>query len=167
MPAELLTALEATPLAMALKQSAWMYAAVMAGHLLGTALLLGAIVPLDLRLLGFWSRMPTGPLIRVLVPTAAIGLALALLTGAVLFTVDAVAYAADPLFQAKLVLIAVAGLNILAVRPNRRWRLLKRDWDTTDDFAPQPGSHLALAGLNSLLLWIAVLVSSALLAALP
>ena len=167
MPGELLTALEATPLAVALKQSAWMYAAVMAGHLLGTALLLGAIVPLDLRLLGFWSRMPTGPLIRVLVPTAAVGLALALLTGAVLFTVDAVAYAADSLFQAKLVLIAVAGLNILAVRPNRRWKMLRRDWDTTDDFAPQPGGHLALAGLNSLLLWIAVLVLSALVAAWP
>lgn len=46
-----LAALEATELARALRDSVWIYPLVNAGHILGVALLVGSIVPLDLRLL--------------------------------------------------------------------------------------------------------------------
>lgn len=160
MPVELLTTLETSALAQALTSSPWAYPAVAAAHLLGVALLVGAIVPMDLRLFGLWSRMPTGPLIRVLIPTAAVGLAVALVTGVILFVPQASGLAASQPFQVKLALIGVAFLNILAVRINQRWRRLKRDWDTSDDFAPTPGTHLALAGVNSAVLWVAVLLLS-------
>ena len=50
--------LEATALARALRDSVWTYPMINAGHILGVALLVGAIVPLDLRLLGVWRSAP-------------------------------------------------------------------------------------------------------------
>lgn len=59
-------ALEATDLATTLRGSVWAYPLVNAAHILGVALLVGATVPLDLRLLGAWRSLPLGPLWRVL-----------------------------------------------------------------------------------------------------
>jgi hypothetical protein len=58
--------LEATVLAAALRGSVWAYPLVNAGHILGVALLIGSIVPLDLRLLGLWQAVPLASLWRVL-----------------------------------------------------------------------------------------------------
>ena len=43
-------------------------------HIVGIALLFGGIVPLDLRLLGFWRSVPVETLARILVPIAITGL---------------------------------------------------------------------------------------------
>ena len=51
---EWLAALEATAIARELRASVWAYPLVNAGHRLGIALLLGAMVALDLKLLGAW-----------------------------------------------------------------------------------------------------------------
>ena len=77
-------ALEATAPAEYLRASRWGYAAVNGAHILGIALLVGAILPLNLRLLGFWPSIPRANLLRVLVPISAMGLALAVLTGSLL-----------------------------------------------------------------------------------
>ena len=42
-------------------------------HLLGVALLVGAIAALDLRLLGFWPDTPVASLARITVPVAGAG----------------------------------------------------------------------------------------------
>lgn len=111
-----LAALEATGFAQALRNSLWTYPLVNAGHVLGVALLVGAIVPLDLRLLGAWRSLPLGPLWTVLTRTAAAGLVLAVLCGGLLFTTRATEYAASGLFLAKMTLVLLATLNALALR---------------------------------------------------
>ena len=78
----LLAGLEATAVAQTLRGARWLYAADNTAHLFGIALLVGAILPLDLRLLGCWPGVPRAQLARVLVPVAAIGLAIAVLAGA-------------------------------------------------------------------------------------
>ena len=77
----LLAGLEATTVAQTLRTSRWLYAATNTAHIFGIALLVGAIVPLDLRLLGWWPDVPRQKLVRVLVPVAATGLALAVVAG--------------------------------------------------------------------------------------
>ena len=53
--------MQASDLAVWLKASRWTYPAVNAGHLLGIALLVGAVVPMDLRLIGIWrGEVPIG-----------------------------------------------------------------------------------------------------------
>ena len=108
-----LAALEASEPARALRFSRWGYAWVNAAHILGIALLVGAIVPLDLRLLGLWRGVPRAALVRVLSPVAATGLALAVLSGALLFATRATEYAAIGFLQMKLSLAAIGLVSAL------------------------------------------------------
>ncbi|MDX1575152.1 MAG: hypothetical protein R3285_03095 [Kiloniellales bacterium] len=110
-----LAALEGTGVAQTLRVSRWGYAAVNAAHILGIALLVGAIVPLHLRFLGVWPSVPRRGLVRVLVPVAAAGLAIAVAAGLVLFSVRAREYADIGVLQAKLLLVAVATLSALVL----------------------------------------------------
>lgn len=66
---------------------------------------MGGIVPLNLRLLGLWPGIDHSTLTRVLSPMAAAGLALAAGMGALLFSVRATEYAAQPLLAVKLALV--------------------------------------------------------------
>ncbi len=119
----LFAALEGTAVAQYLRVSRWGYAAVNATHILGIALLIGAIVPLNLRLLGLWRTVPHPVLARVLAPVAAAGLALAILAGLLLFSVRATEYAAIGFLQAKLALVAVAILSAATVTLRHGLRL--------------------------------------------
>ena len=107
----LLTAVEGTALAQALRTARWAYAAVNAAHILGIALLIGATVPLSLRFLGLWLAVERRALVRVLAPVAATGLAIAVSAGVVLFSVRAREYAGIGFLQAKLALVALAVLS--------------------------------------------------------
>jgi hypothetical protein len=110
-----LAALAATDVAQAFRASRWGYAAVNGLHILGIALLVGAILPLDLRLLGLWPGVPRAALARVLAPCAAAGLALALVMGGLLFAVRAPDYAAMTVVQVKLALVATGATAALVL----------------------------------------------------
>ena len=146
---EALAALQDMALPSALRASRWVYPIVNTGHILGLALLFGAILPLDLRLLGFWRRLPVKPMARILVPVAFCGLLLSLTSGALLFSVHAVKYAATPLFQVKLLLIFAALVNTLVL-------LRSADWTLVQVEAMQHDSpRLRFAAGLSILLWLA------------
>jgi len=116
MSAEWASALEATDLALALRGSVWSYPLVNAAHILGVALLVGSIVPLDLRLLGLWPSVSVVPLWKVLTRTASIGLVLAILFGALLFITRATEYTGSNFFIAKMGVVAVGTANALLLR---------------------------------------------------
>ena len=90
----------------ALRESVLAYPLVNALHIVGIALLFGAIVALDLRLIGWKPEAgPSEAIARLLLPVAIGGLLLAIPAGLLLFATDARAYAASPLFQAKMLLV--------------------------------------------------------------
>jgi len=100
------------PGALLLQRSGTAYLFVNAAHILGIGLLLGAILPLDLRLAGVL-RASALPLIGpILIRTAAFGLALALTTGLWLFTVKPGEYLGNTAFLSKLGLLVLALGNI-------------------------------------------------------
>lgn len=142
-----LQALEATGLAQALRMSRWGYAGLSAAHILALALLVGAILPLDLRLMGAWPRIPRAMLARVLVPFAALGLLLAMATGALLFSVRATEYAALGVFQLKLGLVAAGTLAALTLHAAHGWQLVGA-----------PCARLRLHALVSASCWLGALV---------
>ena len=111
----LFAALEGTALAQTLRGSRWLYAGVNAAHIFAIALLVGSVVPLNLRLLGVWRGISREAVVRVLAPVAAAGLILALLTGPLLFAVRAREYSDVGFLQLKLVFIAVGVLSTLAL----------------------------------------------------
>ena len=84
---DILTTIASSEPAVLLRGSFWVYPLVNAAHILGIALLIGAIVPFDLRLMGVIRRGRIRNLANILVPTAAAGLALAAVSGTALFIV--------------------------------------------------------------------------------
>lgn len=108
----MLEAIGGWPGAIWLQQSATAYLFVNAAHILGIAVLLGAILPLDLRLLGFFRKFPIEVLVPFLVRCAAAGLSFALLAGVWLFTVKPDEYLANAAFRWKLALLALALVNV-------------------------------------------------------
>lgn len=148
-----LTALADWDVAQTLTQGRWSYAAVSALHVLGIALLVGGILPLDLRLLGLWRSVETRPLAAVLTPMAVAGLLLAVTTGVLLFSVRPLDYAVVPVLWAKLALIAAGTLGALVFRwrvgrdPGRAGRGVRR-----------------LAALTSMAAWLGALACGRLIA---
>jgi hypothetical protein len=155
---EWLTALEAVPFVAELRNSRWTYATVNASHIVGIALLFGAIVPLDLRLAGCWRSVPIRTLARILVPVAACGLALAVAAGLMLFATRATEYAALTLFWIKLALIACGVANALLLRTARQWEASQTIVNTI------PPPRLRAAGALSIALWLSVIVCGRMLA---
>lgn len=131
----------------ALRESTIVYPLVNAAHVVGVALLFGSIVPLDLRLAGWQAGVvPVDRAARLLLPVTVAGLALAMIAGLLLFATDARGYAGSTLFQIKMLLLALAIINALALR-RVAWR---------GDVAP--ALRLRVAGLVSALAWLGVIV---------
>ncbi len=144
-------AVESLALAEWLRYSRWGYAAVNAIHVLGIALLLGAVLPLSLRLLGLWPFVEPGPLYRMLSTVAATGLVVAVASGLLLFATRATEYVMLDLFFAKLALIATGIIHAALLHFGTRPTSLTR-------------SRRRIVGAVSLLLWPAVLVCGRFLA---
>lgn len=149
--AELIEALGHWPGALWLQRSGTAYLVVNAAHILGIGLLVGAILPLDLRLIGLLRGAPLAVLAPVLIRTAAFGLALALSTCAWLFTVKPTEYAGNPAFLVKLALLALALGNIAL---QHRGRALAEALAT--ERVPWSARASALASFT---LWLAVLLA--------
>jgi hypothetical protein len=109
---DLVTLLGQWPGAVLLQRSGTAYLLVNASHILGIAMLVGGILPLDLRLLGFFRSVPVAIVAPFLSRMAAIGLALALATGFCLFTVRPREYLANPAFLWKGGFLLAALANI-------------------------------------------------------
>jgi len=149
----LLAEVEASSLASYFRVSRWGHAAVSGLHVLGIASLVGSVLPLSLKLLGAWPRLPQAVLARVLVPCAATGLLLAVVAGLILFSVKAQDYAGVGFLQAKLCLIALGAAS--ALYAHRRHGL-------TLESASR--SQLRLHALVSLGCWLGALACGRLIA---
>lgn len=112
---ELFATLEASWLAEWARNARWGYAALNGTHIFGIALLVGAMVPLNLLRLGVDVGLPQADAARILVPSAVAGLLLAVGTGAVMFASRATQYAELPVFQAKMALVAAGAMLALAL----------------------------------------------------
>jgi hypothetical protein len=143
-----LAALEASALGAFARESVWLYPAASVGHILGLALLLGAIVAFDLRVLGAARAVPLRAAAGLLLPLARLGLAIQVATGVVMLAADATHLAVNPAFRAKAALLALALINVVAFHA-----LAGRGLAALE---PAPGGVLRLSAAASLGLWAGV-----------
>jgi len=151
-----LAALESSAFAEWMRGAGNAYAMVNLAHLLGLTLLLGAMLLLDLRLLGFGRRLPLPEVSRLLTPLAIAGLALQACSGFALFSADAVPLSSNAAFRLKLLLIVAALANAVLFRV--LWSRSLAGWDRAP---PLAGRMQATA---SLLLWLGVAAAGRLIA---
>ena len=148
---EFLRWLEATQVAVAIKENEVLFPWIESIHVLAIVLVVGTISIIDLRLLGIASleRAATRLLGDVL-PWTWGAFVIAVITGSLLFSSNAPNYAHNFFFQGKMVLLAAAGVNmaifhVFGIRDIARW-----------DTARRTPPAARTAGAVSLLLWIAV-----------
>ncbi|SRR6266481_1021566 len=155
---EVLHWIKELPLGLAVRQSRWLFAAGETFHFIGLCLLVGAMLVIDLRLLGFIRRIPIRAALAFL-PFAIIGFLINLATGIEFFVSDPLMYWPNPAFKLKMFLILLAGLNalIFTVMEHRRVLVLADDENT--------GTFTKVTAGLSLSLWLAVILLGRLLPA--
>lgn len=137
----------------------WTYGVVNLIHILGVAMLFGAILVLDLRLLGLWQQMKLASVSRPLVTVAATGLALAIVSGIPMLTTKAVDYIGNPFLFIKFPAIAFALVNVWLVHRSRAWRA-----QGVRELLPRERLRLAGGAAASLVLWLTAIVAGRMIA---
>jgi hypothetical protein len=148
---EILEWIAAWPGAVLIRQSGTAYLLVNAAHILGIGLLLGSILPLDLRLIGLFRSVSLTEIGPFLTRVAASGAGLAVLMGLWLFSVNPSKYVANTAFLWKIALLALALGNVALQHASQHFRLALRDNEA-------PLRVRVLAGASAIL-WLSVLVA--------
>ena len=144
-----------------LRQSNWAFPTFDTIHTLGIVLVAGTIMLVDLRLLGLALRsVPMTQLVARIVPATLGGFGLMVVSGGLLFASEAVKMYHSPAFRIKVVLLALAGLNAL-IFPRTVYRDAAH-WEPS--VAPV---RARLAGLLSLVFWIAIIAAGRAIAYAP
>lgn len=140
-----------TSLANAVRESESLFPWSESVHVLAIAAVVGSISFVDLRLLGLASRgRPVSQLVNEVLPVTWIAFVVAVVSGLTLFASNAVEYYNNPSFRIKMVLLMLAGMNMLVFH-GITYRGVGQ-WDTL----PRPPVGAKIAGGTSLLLWIGV-----------
>jgi hypothetical protein len=143
----------------AIRESAWGYPLIETSHVASVVAFAGLVIMMDLRLVGLaFTHTPLAQIQRRLFPWQMAGLIPSTASGVLLCCVDPLRYYGNVFFRVKLVLLALAGLNALAFHL-KTYRRAER-WDED----PQAMATARLAGVASLLLWSATIVSGRLIA---
>jgi hypothetical protein len=111
---KLLALLDASAVAAAMRGSAWLYPTVEVVHIVGFSVLVGSVAMFDLRVLGFGRSVALLSAGRMLLPWSALSLVAIVPAGLLLFSAHPNELAVNRVFQLKLLLIGVAGLNALS-----------------------------------------------------
>ena len=149
-------ALGSSDFADTLKFSLYGYSLTNTAHIFGIAMLVGAILPLDLRLLGLFPSVDREQAARLLVPFAACGLVIAALAGAALFTVRAHDYVQSSLLGYKLILVGTGATLAVVFHARAGWWLLAAS-----------DRQAAFHGGASLTCWLGALVLGRMIAYFP
>lgn len=131
----------------------WWFPLLESIHVLAITLLVGAIIMVDVRLLG-WAgkRYSVQVFVSELTPWAWAALVPAVITGLGLFISRPAAYAANPAFQIKLSLLLAAALNVYFFHRGTRQ-------NTAPEAAAMTGRRAMIAGAVSLLVWLGIILA--------
>jgi hypothetical protein len=157
---ELMAWLESSAFAVFLRGlGVWTYGILNLGHILGISVLFGAVLVLDLRLLGLWRSIPARSLIKPTVPLAAGGFLLAAASGIMMLSFNTTEYHGNPFIYFKFPLIVFGLVNVALIQRLPALRRAKAGQ------APEAGDPAVLRvwGALSLLTWMGVVASGRLI----
>ena len=127
----------------------WSYGIVNLTHILGVSSLFGAVLVLDLRLLGLWRSIPLASIARPTVPIATTGFIVAALSGLCLLSTNGSEYIGNPFLLIKFPAIFVGLLNVVVLNRLPAWK--ERE---TRVISTAEQRQLSVFGGVSLLSWL-------------
>jgi hypothetical protein len=143
--------LERTPLAVAIAESAWAFPIAETVHVVALTIMIGTILVMDLRLLGIASAQQNyKALRRDVLPWTWLAFCGAVISGSLMVITRAAGYFGNDAFRIKLILLVLAGINMLVFE-----LIIARgapNWDRGSS-VPWAGK---IAALLSLALWISI-----------
>jgi hypothetical protein len=143
--------LEHTSPAVSISESSWLFPGIESVHVLAIALVVGSITMVDLRLLDINLRdRPVGELIGEVLPWTWVSFAVALCSGGLLFASNATHYWGTVPFRAKMLMLALAGLNMMVFHAT-----IHRSVEVWGRRPRTPPAAKVAGGL-SLVLWLGV-----------
>ena len=147
--------LQGSALGHAMRESGvWTYGIVNLIHILGVASLFGAVLVLDLRLLGFWRSISLAAITTPTVPIATTGFCVAATSGLGLLATKATEYVGNPFIYIKFSAIALGLLNVIILNFLSAWKTHKmRALSTREQ------SQLATVGGISLFCWLTAITA--------
>ena len=146
--------LAATPSSTALRESHYLYLAILATHVLTLTVFLGTAIIVDLRLLGLvMTRVHVSQILSRLVPWTAGGFVIMAASGSLMFYASPADKYLNLFFRAKMAMLVLAGLAVWIF-----FRTIHRSIDGWDQ-DPVPPRAARLVGGLTLLLWVAILAT--------
>ena len=156
---EVCQVIQASAVGTGIRESEYLFPFIEGTHVLGLSLSVGTVMWFDLRLIGKIMRnIPVSEVFHQLRPWMSAGFVIMLTTGLLLFSSVAVDAYANTYFRLKIVLLILAAANIIVFHSTIDRR--RAEWDK----APIPPIQARVAGLLSLILWLAVIVAGRLFA---
>ena len=123
-------------------------------HVIAASLMVGAILWVDLRLMGIGAtKYSISDLNRELIPWAWGAFTIAVITGVGMFITRASCHVLNPAFQSKMFLLVFAGIN-MAYFHYKLFRTIDQY-----DHSKSPPRNVKLAGVLSLVLWSGVMLA--------
>ena len=147
--------LQGSALGHAMRESGvWTYGIVNLAHILGVAALFGAVLILDLRLLGVWRKVNLVAISAPTVQIASLGFAVAATTGVCLLATKATEYVGNPFLYIKFPAIGVGLLNVVALNSLSAWKQHR-----VRELSLREQSKLAVIGGISLFSWLTAITA--------
>jgi hypothetical protein len=132
----------------------WTYGVVNLVHILGVASLFGAVLVLDLRLLGLWRNITLAAISKPTVPVATTGFVIAAISGVGLLATKATEYVGNPFLYIKFPAIGLGILNVVALSSLPAWKQHK-----IRELSSRERSKLAVFGGISLVCWLTAITA--------
>jgi len=132
----------------------WSYGIINLAHILGIVMLFGAILLLDLRLLGAWRSIPLAAISRPATTVAMTGFCVAVLSGVPMLTVKSSDYIGNPFLLIKFPAIALALVNVWLVHRSPAWAAHK-----VRDLTRREQMRLAAGAALSLTFWLTAITA--------
>lgn len=149
---DILIFIYSNPLAQTIRENELLFPWIEAIHVLAVTLVIGSIALVDLRLIGVRAlNRAISNISKELLPITWMAFLAAAVTGAILFTSNALSYSQNFYFISKIILLGLAGINMMCFQ-----FIIGKNLDSWNHYQQLPIAA-RIAGAISLTLWISII----------
>ena len=150
---DILIFIYSNPLAQTIRENELLFPWIEAIHVLAVTLVIGSIALVDLRLIGVRAlNRAISNISKELLPITWMAFLAAAITGAILFTSNALSYSQNFYFISKMILLGLAGINMMFFQ-----LIIGKNLDSWNHYQQLPIAA-RIAGAISLTLWLSIIV---------